>query len=331
MAKRFPTAMLFVRCAGGVSHHPDEAVSEADVAAALDVLLAVRDETGGAKTSATDANSPFARPRALVPAPLVSIMEPIRSLPFGTTRSRVTRNYALITPDTHVSFAVGRLAECVGGGAHRAGNGRAIHAVHGHAGKRCGTVPRRARASSDSCLCSMARCTLKSRPKQQDLGAGQFAFHSAGYAARDSRPADGESRRRGWRCSKSVISPARGRPARAHRPSKRRARRSVSRRSSAAAASAAAGRAGSSTWPCNIFTYDAGGHLPQVEIHVMEHGLLMLDGTGVYRLGDEWFPVQAGDVIWMASYCPQWFVAMGKKPARYLYYKDIHRDRLSEK
>lgn len=81
----------------------------------------------------------------------------------------------------------------------------------------------------------------------------------------------------------------------------------------------------------NIFTYQSGGHLPQVEIHVMEHGLLMLQGTGVYRLGDEWFPVQAGDVIWMASYCPQWFVAMGKTPARYLYYKDIHRDRLTEK
>jgi (S)-ureidoglycine aminohydrolase len=27
----------------------------------------------------------------------------------------------------------------------------------------------------------------------------------------------------------------------------------------------------------------------------------------------------------MASYCPQWFVAMGKKPARYLYYKDVNR------
>jgi allantoate deiminase len=31
-------AMLFVRCAGGVSHHPDESVQEADVAVALDVL-----------------------------------------------------------------------------------------------------------------------------------------------------------------------------------------------------------------------------------------------------------------------------------------------------
>jgi allantoate deiminase len=33
-----PVGMLFVRCAGGVSHHPDEAVSEADVAAALDAM-----------------------------------------------------------------------------------------------------------------------------------------------------------------------------------------------------------------------------------------------------------------------------------------------------
>ena len=81
----------------------------------------------------------------------------------------------------------------------------------------------------------------------------------------------------------------------------------------------------------NVFTYQPGGRLPQIEIHVMEHGLLMLEGEGIYRLGDDWFPVQAGDVIWMASYCPQWFVAMGKQPAKYLYYKDIHRDRLTQK
>ncbi|MBX6342375.1 MAG: M20/M25/M40 family metallo-hydrolase, partial [Thermomicrobiaceae bacterium] len=31
-------AMLFVRCAGGVSHHPAESVAEADVAVAIDVL-----------------------------------------------------------------------------------------------------------------------------------------------------------------------------------------------------------------------------------------------------------------------------------------------------
>jgi (S)-ureidoglycine aminohydrolase len=78
----------------------------------------------------------------------------------------------------------------------------------------------------------------------------------------------------------------------------------------------------------NLFTYQPGATLPMVEIHVMEHGLLMLEGQGVYRLGESWYPVQKGDVIWMASYCPQWFVAMGKQPARYLYYKDVNRDPL---
>ena len=76
----------------------------------------------------------------------------------------------------------------------------------------------------------------------------------------------------------------------------------------------------------NLFTYQPGATLPQVEIHTMEHGLVMLDGQGIYRLGEDHFPVGAGDVIWMASYCPQWFVAMGKQPASYLYYKDIHRE-----
>ena len=75
----------------------------------------------------------------------------------------------------------------------------------------------------------------------------------------------------------------------------------------------------------NIFAYKPGGHLPFVEIHIMEHGLLMLSGEGVYRLEDAWYPVRAGDAIWMGPYCPQWFVAMGKVPARYLYYKDVNR------
>ena len=33
-----PVAMLFVRCAGGVSHHPDESVCEDDVNVAVEVL-----------------------------------------------------------------------------------------------------------------------------------------------------------------------------------------------------------------------------------------------------------------------------------------------------
>jgi (S)-ureidoglycine aminohydrolase len=78
----------------------------------------------------------------------------------------------------------------------------------------------------------------------------------------------------------------------------------------------------------NIFAYQPGGHLPFVEVHIMEHGLVMLSGHGVYRLEDSWYPVKAGDAIWMAPYCAQWFVAMGKVPARYLYYKDVNRSAL---
>lgn len=75
----------------------------------------------------------------------------------------------------------------------------------------------------------------------------------------------------------------------------------------------------------NIFTYQPGATLPMVETHIMEHGLLMLAGQGIYRLDADWHPVQAGDVIWMAPYCPQWFVAMGPVPASYIYYKDVNR------
>jgi (S)-ureidoglycine aminohydrolase len=75
----------------------------------------------------------------------------------------------------------------------------------------------------------------------------------------------------------------------------------------------------------NIFTYQPGATLPFVETHIMEHGLLMLSGQGIYRLDADHHLVQAGDVIWMASHCPQWFVAMGKTPASYIYYKDVNR------
>jgi (S)-ureidoglycine aminohydrolase len=75
----------------------------------------------------------------------------------------------------------------------------------------------------------------------------------------------------------------------------------------------------------NTMTYQPGAALSMVEMHVMEHGLLMLAGGGIYRLGDCWYPVTEGDFIWMAPYCPQWFGALGKVPAKYLIYKDWNR------
>jgi (S)-ureidoglycine aminohydrolase len=76
----------------------------------------------------------------------------------------------------------------------------------------------------------------------------------------------------------------------------------------------------------NIFTFDPGFGLPIVETHVMEHGLLFLQGKGVYYLGDEWMEVEKDDFIWMGPYCPQSFYATGPTPARYLYYKNVNRE-----
>ena len=80
----------------------------------------------------------------------------------------------------------------------------------------------------------------------------------------------------------------------------------------------------------NTMVYQPGAALSMVEIHVMEHGLIMLEGSGIYRLGDSWYPVRAGDFIWMGPWCPQWFGAIGKVPAKYLIYKDWNRHPLGE-
>ncbi len=79
----------------------------------------------------------------------------------------------------------------------------------------------------------------------------------------------------------------------------------------------------------NVMEFPPGASLPFVEIHEMEHGLLMLRGQGIYRLGEHWHPVTTGDIIWMAPYCPQWFAALGEEPARYLLYKDWNRHPLA--
>ncbi|MGA7287156.1 MAG: (S)-ureidoglycine aminohydrolase [Terriglobales bacterium] len=75
----------------------------------------------------------------------------------------------------------------------------------------------------------------------------------------------------------------------------------------------------------NTMVYQPGAALSMVEMHIMEHGLIMLEGAGIYRLGDSWYPTAAGDFIWMAPWCPQWFGAIGKVPAKYLIYKNWNR------
>jgi (S)-ureidoglycine aminohydrolase len=78
----------------------------------------------------------------------------------------------------------------------------------------------------------------------------------------------------------------------------------------------------------HVMDFQPGEHLVVHEVHYNAHGLLMLQGQGVYRLNQEWFSVKAGDAIWMAPYVPQWFGALGRTPARYVLYKDTTLDPL---
>jgi len=76
----------------------------------------------------------------------------------------------------------------------------------------------------------------------------------------------------------------------------------------------------------NIFTFSPGHGLPVVETHVMEHGLLVLQGRGLYYLDDAWMEVDTDDFLWMGPYVPQSFQATGPVPVRYIYSKNVNRD-----
>lgn len=78
----------------------------------------------------------------------------------------------------------------------------------------------------------------------------------------------------------------------------------------------------------HIMDFQPGQYLNVKEVHYNQHGLLLLEGQGIYRLGDNWYPVQTGDAIWMAPFVPQWYAALGKTRTRYLLYKDVNRDLL---
>ena len=74
-----------------------------------------------------------------------------------------------------------------------------------------------------------------------------------------------------------------------------------------------------------IVTLQPGAVIPFTETHVMEHGLYVLQGKGIYRLNRDWVEVEAGDFIWLRAFCPQGCYASGAEPFRYLLYKDVNR------
>jgi (S)-ureidoglycine aminohydrolase len=243
------------------------------------------------------------------------------SLPFGQTRTRIAARHALIAPDGHVKSNIPGISGAV-----------TIVLINEAMGAKFaqllvtfesgGRVEATASRIETCGYFETGGATITIGDRKQKCGAGGFFFAPAGAA---------------W----SITSPARG------------ARLTLFQKkfvplAGAAAPSAIIGDAGKIKGEpflgdpdarlqvllpdeagfdlaMNIFTYRPGATLPFVETHVMEHGLLMLAGQGIYRLEDSWYPVAAGDAIWMAPYCAQWFVAMGKQPASYLYYKDVNR------
>jgi (S)-ureidoglycine aminohydrolase len=76
----------------------------------------------------------------------------------------------------------------------------------------------------------------------------------------------------------------------------------------------------------NILSFMPGTHFPFVETHVMQHGLHMLQGQGLYLLGRDWHECWEGDFIWMDAWVPQQFYATGWGETQYLLYKDVNRD-----
>lgn len=76
----------------------------------------------------------------------------------------------------------------------------------------------------------------------------------------------------------------------------------------------------------NLMHFKLGTYFPDVETHVMEHGLYMLEGQGLYLVGDEWHEIWADDFIWMGGFCPQQFYPTGFDDALYLLYKNVNRD-----
>jgi (S)-ureidoglycine aminohydrolase len=74
-----------------------------------------------------------------------------------------------------------------------------------------------------------------------------------------------------------------------------------------------------------IVSLEPGAVIPFTETHVMEHGLYVLEGKGVYRLNRDWVEVEAGDFMWLRAFCPQACYAGGPGRFRYLLYKDVNR------
>lgn len=76
----------------------------------------------------------------------------------------------------------------------------------------------------------------------------------------------------------------------------------------------------------HILKFEPGASHGCAETHLQQHGMLFLQGKGMYLLDDQWIPLKKGDYVFMDSYCPQGCYAVGTEDYIYIYSKDCNRD-----
>lgn len=76
----------------------------------------------------------------------------------------------------------------------------------------------------------------------------------------------------------------------------------------------------------HILSFESSGCHPFVETHVQEHGAYLLEGEGIYLLGERWIQVQKEDFIFFGPYTAQAVYATGRGRLTYIYSKDCNRD-----
>jgi len=76
----------------------------------------------------------------------------------------------------------------------------------------------------------------------------------------------------------------------------------------------------------HTLSFEPAGCHPFVETHVQEHGAYLLEGEGIYLLGQDWIQVQQEDFIFFGPFVQQAVYATGRGRLTYIYSKDCNRD-----
>ena len=184
-----PVAMLFVRCKGGVSHHPDESVKAGDVTQALAVLVDFVRIAGGAACLTSTCS--FAAPRM---SPAIGIADGrIVALADGSAREEIDATGCIVLPGVRRraralqragTHRVGRLGDRLARGGGRRRDDRVRHAAQlDAAGRRRRGVRREARGRRGAVAAAISRSGAASCPDTSTTWSRSRARGVIGFKA----------------------------------------------------------------------------------------------------------------------------------------------------